>query len=280
MKIDILKNQWIDLVFEGRNKDYGAYELRKENPKVLLVSLFIGSIVFTFLTTIPMMIEMIPNSDVVKENTDTKDYKMVTVKLPPKEEVIKEEPVHQAVLAPPPPSKVDQVKFVKPVVAKASEVTEEPPKVSELKDKKLGTENIKGDPNAQLTVEPIGKGDVNSTGVSNVVTPPVVDNAVYAVSGVEVLPSFPGGMEQFYKFIANNYVMPEEEYLRGRIYVSFVIEKDGSLTDIKIIRDVGFGSGREAVRVLKLSPKWIPGEQNGKKVRVAYSLPITIKSPD
>ena len=84
----------------------------------------------------------------------------------------------------------------------------------------------------------------------------------------------------FYKFVGNNYQAPEEEGLKGKVYVTFVVEKDGSLTDIKVIRDIGYGTGKEAIRVLKKCPKWTPGEQNGKKVRVLYSLPITIQSAE
>jgi protein TonB len=94
------------------------------------------------------------------------------------------------------------------------------------------------------------------------------------------MPEFPGGMEKFYKFVGNNYQAPEEEGLKGKVYVTFVVEKDGSLTDIKVLRDIGYGTGKEAIRVLNKCPKWIPGEQNGKKVRVLYSLPITIQSAE
>jgi len=164
------------------------------------------------------------------------------------------------------------VKFTKPVVAKAEEVTEDPPKIEELKDKKVGSETIKGDPDAVLTVdEPVG------TGTAAVVEE---DNQVYNTAGIEVKPDFPGGIEKFYKFVGNNYKTPEEEGLKGKVYVTFVVEKDGSLTDIKVLRDIGYGTGAEAIRVLKKCPKWTPGEQNGKKVRVLYSLPITIQSAE
>lgn len=101
-------------------------------------------------------------------------------------------------------------------------------------------------------------------------------NTIYNVAGIEVKPEFPGGMDKFYTFIAENYKTPKVEKLAGKVYVSFVIEKDGSLTDIKVIRDIGYGTGKEAIRVLELSPKWMPGQQNGKTVRCTYALPISI----
>lgn len=102
------------------------------------------------------------------------------------------------------------------------------------------------------------------------------EDNIYTFAEVEIKPEFPGGTQKFLDFAAKNYKMPEEEGIKGKVYVSFVVEKDGSLTDIKVIRDIGYGTGKEAVRVVKLSPKWIPAEQNGKKVRSNYALPIPI----
>lgn len=266
MKLDIIKNQWLDIVFEGRNKIYGAYELRKSNNKTTVKALIIGSIIFSFAVAAPLIASLLPDSE---EEVVNNDIKIATVKLPPKKEEIKPNQPPP----PPPPPKVDQVKFVKPVVAKANEITEDPPKIVDLKDKKVGNETIKGDPDAVLTVdEPVGKGPVTEIIQE--------DNNVYNTAGIEVKPDFPGGIEKFYKFVGNNYKTPEEEGLKGKVYVTFVVEKDGSLTDIKVLRDIGYGTGAEAIRVLKKCPKWTPGEQNGKKVRVLYSLPITIQSAE
>lgn len=106
--------------------------------------------------------------------------------------------------------------------------------------------------------------------------PIAIEDQIYNTSGVDIKPEFEGGMEKFYKFIGQNFKVPDEEGLRGKIFVSFVVEKDGSLGDIKVIRDIGYGTGNEAIRVLKICPKWKPGELNGKKVRVIYSMPINI----
>ena len=104
----------------------------------------------------------------------------------------------------------------------------------------------------------------------------VTDNTVYNTAGIDVKPEFPGGIDKFYKFISENYYCPKVEKLAGKVYVSFVVEKDGSLTEIKVLRDIGYGTGKEAIRVLKLCPKWLPGEHNGYKVRCIYCLPIAI----
>jgi protein TonB len=104
----------------------------------------------------------------------------------------------------------------------------------------------------------------------------ISDNLIYDIKGLDLKPDFPGGRDEFFKFIAKNYRTPDVKKLNGKVYVTFIIEKDGSLTDIKVLRDIGYGTGKEAIRVLELSPKWSPGEQNGKKVRCTFSLPIAI----
>lgn len=105
------------------------------------------------------------------------------------------------------------------------------------------------------------------------------DNLLYNTAGIDVKPDFPGGLQEFYNFIGKNYKTPNVKNLKGKVFVMFVVEKDGSLSDIKVIRDIGHGTGEEAIRVLKECPNWIPGEQNGQKVRVLYSLPISIQLP-
>ncbi|WP_228011998.1 M56 family metallopeptidase [Flavobacterium hungaricum] len=96
-------------------------------------------------------------------------------------------------------------------------------------------------------------------------------------------PQYQGGIEEFYKFVGQNFKIPEEaskNKIKGKVDIEFMVEKDGSLSEIKIVKDLGYGLGNEAVRILKLSPKWIPASQDGKPVRVSYSLPITIQTPE
>ena len=94
-------------------------------------------------------------------------------------------------------------------------------------------------------------------------------------------PEFPGGMEEFYKFVGENFKMPSEaskNKIGGKVYINFIIEKDGSVSEVIIGSDLGYGLGKEAARVLRLSPKWIPATEKGKPVRIEYSLPITIQT--
>lgn len=97
---------------------------------------------------------------------------------------------------------------------------------------------------------------------------------------VEVDPEFPGGMEAFYKYLAENIHYPEQakkEQLQGRVFVTFVVEKDGSISDAKVLRGIGGGCDEEALRVVNAMPKWTPGKMRGEVVRVNYNLPITFR---
>ena len=261
MKLDIFKKSWLDLVFEGRNKSYGAYELRNENPKTSVRAMIIGASVFALALASPLIINLIPNSD---EANNKLDEKVVLVNM------------EQPKVLPPPPKppeppkpKFDEVKFVELKVVEKEKVVEEVKTIEELKDKTIAEKDQKGDPDAEVKIDqPTGNADKDAA---------IVDNNVYSSAGIEVQPEFPGGAAGFSKYVQKNYRTPEvESDLKGRVFVEFVVEKDGSLTDIKVVRDLGFGTGAEAVRMLKSAPKWKPGVQNGKTIRVRYSLPIML----
>ncbi|HEX8575681.1 MAG TPA: energy transducer TonB [Flavobacterium sp.] len=260
MKLDIFKGHWIDMIFEGRNKSYGAYELRKENPKTTMIALAIGASIFAGALALPLL---------DWKGTDKEDEEKVTLvdmkALPPPPEEVK--PLTPPPPPPPPAPKIDEVKFVKPKVVKKEEVVEEIKTIEDLKDKNVGTKDVKGRDDGKILIdEPAGEGPADSKIVE--------DNTIY--NAVEVKPEFPGGIQKFYAYVMKNFKSPEDEELNGKIIVQFVVEKDGSLTDIKVLRELGFGTGKEAIRVIKNSPKWKPGIQNGREVRVLYNLPITI----
>jgi protein TonB len=107
------------------------------------------------------------------------------------------------------------------------------------------------------------------------------DRNIYNSSSLEVRPEFPGGIKMFYKFISSNFKIPEEigkEKINVKIFVSFIVEKNGTISEIKVIKDAGFELGKEAIRVLKAMPKWNPGELNGNHVRSSYRFPILINT--
>jgi protein TonB len=104
------------------------------------------------------------------------------------------------------------------------------------------------------------------------------EEPIFALKDVDVKPEFVGGTSKFYNFIANNFKTPAESNLKGQIITEFVVETDGSLTNIRVVKDLGYGTGAEAIRVVKKCPKWKPGEKNGKAVRTYFSFPININS--
>jgi hypothetical protein len=109
------------------------------------------------------------------------------------------------------------------------------------------------------------------------------ENGIYKTADLTEKPTYPGGMEEFYKFAGKNFKVPktpENVLLKGKIFVTFIVQEDGSLTDLKVLKDLGFSTGEEALRVLKLSQKWIPGKLDGKAVAAQYSLPMSIQSTE
>lgn len=99
---------------------------------------------------------------------------------------------------------------------------------------------------------------------------------VYSSAGIEKQPEFPGGFKEFGNYVQLHYKYPNVRFLKGRVFIEFVVEKDGSIGDIRILKDIGYGTGDEAIRLMKNCPNWSPGIQDGKAVRVRYTLPIAI----
>lgn len=264
-KLDLYDQQWIDNVFEGRNKSYGAYKLRVDSSKYTLRALLIGGLIFLLLVASPVISKFI--SDSMPEKVQTLDEQVVLVNIAepiqPKEEIIIEPVVQKQTQ-----SNVDIQKYVPPVIVEKEVVKEEVAVVTELK--KTGSETIKAKEGGEVVLD--------GTQSEVKVDAEIIEDAPNKIyTSVQVLPEFPGGLAGFGKYVQKNYRVPEvDSDISGNVLVSFVVEKDGSLTDIKVIRDLGYGTGKEAIRMLKSAPKWKPGIQNGKAVRVAYNLPIRL----
>jgi protein TonB len=172
----------------------------------------------------------------------------------------------------PPPPKTDLVKFPPPIVKPDNMVRdEEPVQIKDLKDADPGQKTIAGDPNADIVIAvAAGEGPKQAAVVE--------DNTVYENISIEMQPAFPGGMGKFYAYLRKSVKYPPmatENNIQGKVFLSFVVEKNGDLTDIKVDRKLGGGTDEEAIRVLKASPRWTPGIQNGNPVRVKYNIPIS-----
>ena len=264
-KLDLFKVGWLDVVFAGRNKEYGAYELRKENSRTTNKAVLVGSALFILLVSAPLIVKLI--SGFIPEEKEQIIETEVVLAPPP--------PIDEKELPPPPPEppkpKIDQVRFPPPLVVPAEEVRdEEPPTVEDLKVADPGPKTIEGNPDADIVIdEPVGEAPKEAEVTE--------DNSIKDFASVEVLPSFGDSKAAWGKYLERNLKYPlvaQENGISGRVMVSFVVEKNGNLTDIKVVRGIGGGCDEEAMRVLKNAPAWKPGIQNGRPVRVAYTMPI------
>lgn len=272
-KLDIFKKEWMEVVFEGRNKAYGAYDLRKLAPKATSIGLLVASTAFVFGVVAPQIPKWIGVSQEEEVREVFIEQEVTLAEPPPIDE---EEPQLPPPQEPPPPRR-DQVRSLEMEVTPAELVQdEEPPTVEVLKLADPGSQTIAGDPNAALRVDlPVGEGALDSEVTERGTGDPVDFEAV------EIAPiPHEGSVDAFRAWINRNYNYPQaaiDAGVDGLVEVSFVIDRDGSIIDIEIKRDLGFGTGQEAVRVLKAARKWKPGVQNGRAVKVSYTLPIRLK---
>ncbi len=266
-KIDLTSQEWCDLIFEGRNKDYGAYKMRARAARRLNFSVVLVIVIAAVGFSIPRLITMVTpeKKEVMTEVTTLSQLEEPEVK---QEEVQKVQPV-----APPPPALKSSIKFTAPVIKKDEEVADEDQMKSqeELTESKV-TISIA---DVQGTDE---EGGVLLEDLKQVVTEAPVEEEVFDM--VEQAPQFPGGPAELMSYLGKNIrypVIAQENGIQGRVVCQFVVGSDGSVRDIKVLRSLDPSCDKEAVRVIQSMPKWIPGRQNGKAVSVRYTLPVTFK---
>lgn len=273
-KIDLISNEWTDLVFEGRNQAYGAYKLRKGTAKRNVWALLIVGLAAALLylgLQLQKMAEAnkkVENTQVVelaKLNTEKKEAKVE------KKEIIKQEPekvVEQV---------KSSVKFTAPIIKKDSEVKEEDEiKLDEVQksDKAVGAFTVEGN-------DEVGGAVLKAKEDIAAPEPPkhvVEETKIFTV--VEQMPMYPGGDAALMGYLRDNIKYPTvaaENGVQGRVVVGFVVERDGSITDVNILRGVDPSLDREAMRVVKSMPRWNPGKQNGSAVRVKYQVPVSFR---
>ncbi|WP_118951291.1 energy transducer TonB [Taibaiella helva] len=261
----ILNADYLDILFEGRNKQYGGYELRKKYQRRAAIAGLISVLVIggVFASTMIKPKEPpAPPPPVIKD---------VNLAEPPP--VDPKKPPPPPPVQPPPPVK-PTVKFTPPVIKKNEEVKEEdkpePPKPEE--NKVVGPTNIKGSDNPDA-IDPGLSTPGTGTGKAVEAGPP--PDKIF--TSVEQMPQPPFDVQ---KYLAQNIRYPaaaKEDGIQGRVVLQFVVDRDGSVTNIVIQRDIGGGCGKEAERVVRSMPKWKPGKQNGQPVRVYYTLPVSFK---
>jgi len=269
-KSSIYETSWTNLVFENKNKEYGAYQLRQENSKTTISALFMGLLLLAALGSVSILINKFKTPAPVEEGPVIYDpLTPVNLTPIPVQPTPPAPPVQQQAAA---ASATDLSQLSHPVLVPTEQAVD---KIATNDQNPSAVPNT-GDGSGTIA-NPIPG---NPGGDTEVVSVAPVTNEPVLPALLDKMPEFPGGMAKFYTYVGNNFNRPELDADRTlKVYVSFVIERDGSITDIMVKNDPGYGLGKEAIRVLKsLKTKWIPGVLNGKAVRTAYNLPITIKT--
>ena len=240
-----------DMVFKGRNQTYGAYVLRKKYRKYVTISMMITLIILIGVIAYPVIASYIYKTKLIKEE------KTVATEIlnAPKEDLPPPPPP-----PPPPEAMAEKVKFTVP------KVVEDTVETGLATQDDLSTKgNTEAPPEEEIKVE--------ETKTQVIEEAPKAE--IFTV--VEEQPGYPGGDEARIKFLQENIKYPEEAKelgVQGKVFVTFVVEVDGSITDVRVLRGIGAGCDEEAIRVVKSMPKWVPGKQRGVPVRVQFNLPI------
>ena len=278
-KIDLYDPKWVEMVFAGKNKEYGAYQLRKgtsgRNIKALLILVIAAALVGGFLAW-----KVIEEKQAEEQQAYMEAMELAKLQQQAKKEEKKKEPVKPKVeMKKEIPVARETQKFTAPVIKKDELVKEENQvkQMDKLDDKvAVGTENKEGV--KDRTVEAVR----NDIAVAAPPPPPApkpeVATKIFDV--VEEMPSFPGGNGALMSYLASNIKYPvvaQENGVQGRVIVSFVVERDGSISDVRVARSVDPSLDREAQRVGKSMPRWKPGKQNGSAVRVKYTVPVVFR---
>lgn len=256
---NVAVQRWEDLVFENRNKEYGAYLLRTVYTRNVLRGVIVSIVLLTLVFYSGDIMALFKGEEVVE-------------KAPPRKLVYTELSAPPPIDKPkPPPPQVQLpklqkvIKFVPPKVVK-EEVVEEIPTIEEIKQHEVAAVEVEG-PTEIVFEEPVEEVVVEED-----------ENKIFTV--VEQQPEFNGGYEAMMNFLKKNIRYPASARrmgVDGTVYVSFVVSKDGSISEVKVVRGLSADLDKEAVRVVSMMPPWRPGKQNGKPVFVRFVLPIKFK---
>lgn len=264
----ILKSDYLDILFEGRNKTYGGYELRRKYPTRMRNAGIIGISVIAFVIALPAIASLLKPKEKPKPVAIMKE---VTLAEPPPMDPNKPPPPPPP-SQPPPPVK-PTVKFTPPVIKKDEEVKAEdvPPDKEEVQKAASGVETKEGDPNG---IDP-GIVDNPGTGTGVVEAPPPPKDEIFTY--VEQMPEFDGDMGEY---LRKNIQYPQnarDAGVSGKVIIKFVVNEDGRVSGVQVVRGLGSGLDEEAVRVISKMPPWKPGKTNGKAVKVYHTQPINFK---
>lgn len=268
-KIDLTTFEWRELVFQGKNKEYGAYTLRQESDKRHNKAMIIIAIVTVIGFSIPYLVAFVKSKQPEKEIIGP----TVMANLKPAE--VKDNHIKKVESLEPPPPLKNSIKFTAPVIKDDKDVSEE----DELKSQ----DEVNTAKGIVSIATVVGGDDENGQDIADVkvAVTQVTEEKTYDV--VEQMPEFPGGPEELMKFISKNLKYPaiaQENNVQGTVILKFVVSKTGHVDKVEVVRSLDSACDREAIRVVKMLPPWIPGKQNGENVQVFYTLPIKYKLGD
>lgn len=277
--VDLSSKEWRDLIFEGKNKDFGAYKLRQGSESRHNKAFFyvlIGLVAVCLLIFGYMKYEAYKTQKAEEEAKAKLEQQQKLAQMEAEKEEEKEEEVEQI--------EIEEVKPEAPQLATQLMtellLTDTPKEDNEIK----ANDDIQKDNSVMSTFTQAGSDDINliKEHKEEVVQekPREEKKKEEVLTHVEQMPKFPGGDAELYKFISNNLNYPAmaiENNVQGRVVVQFVVTKDGSIGNVKVVRSVDRDLDNEAIRVCKKLPKFIPGKQNGQPVNVWYTLPVTFK---
>ncbi len=251
-----------NLVFEGRHKDYGAYDIRKRYNSYVSTALLISCVSFVLLISIPKIMAFLSDRTNDEQMVEM-DMTQIDLEAPPPVDETEPPPPPP----PPPPPLMETIKFTPPVVVD-EEVQEETPIITQETETQISTVTQEGTGNEEIIIpETSGTGAV------------VNENPETPFISVEEMPAFPGGEEALFKYLSKNINYPAMEKdagISGTVYVYFVINKEGKVSNVEVKRGVKGGAGldKEAVRVIQNMPHWSIGKQNGRPASVQFTLPV------
>lgn len=269
--INLNSQEWRDLIFEGKNKKYGAYYLRKTSDRRHVRALLILFVLVALVIILPLFIEKItPEEKAVEVEVGTTELSQIDLKKELPEEKIIETPQ-----APPPPQLKATIQFVPPKAVAREEIKEDVQiaTVEEVVESKaaIGTQTIESDSKKGEHIDDLEK---------VVIAPPAEEKKEEIFKAAEQQPEFPGGQGELMKYLSSNLRYPPaaaEQGIQGRVVVQFVVTKNGTISGVKVLQPLHPSCDKEAERLIKSMPKWIPGKQNGIPVSVYYTIPIRFR---
>ncbi len=270
--IDLNSRKWCELAYEGKNQDFGGFVIRQQIGRRHLIAFITSVVAIALAFLIPTLIEKLPKEKEAELEFQVTEVEMANIE---DQEVEKNDEIEPIVEAPPPPPLKSSIKFTAPVITADENVAEE---------EEIRTQDEMAQTSINISVADVQGVDTEDAqdiaDFQEVIAEPepVVEEKIY--EAVEQMPQFPGGEAALMKFIGNNLSYPAvaaENNIQGRVIVRFAVSKTGAVEKVQVLRSPDPSLEKEAIRVVKSMPNWIPGKQNGQPVNVWYTLPVTFK---